>query len=207
MKNNYGQIYLIINNITYDVYVGQTTRSLEIRLNEHFDTAIKDKDERRLYRAIRKYGKENFSIKQIGQAVDKKSLDTLEIYYIAFYRQLLDKNKVYNLTEGGEGRVGPISEQGKANMRKPHGPMTREHKASIGKAQRGKSRGPKSKNHKEKIGQSVIKLWEDPVYRQHMIEAHKHPQKKKKGPLSEEHKNHLKEAWVLRKQKAENGQK
>jgi len=127
-KSFYGQIYLITNTLNGKAYVGQTIKPLEERLQEHLYHAMREKDKLGLYRAIRKYGRENFSIKPIGQALDKKSLDILEIYYIAFYRDLLGEKYVYNIAAGGLGNAGclkgrkrgPMSEEQKQLRRKPH---------------------------------------------------------------------------------------
>lgn len=54
-----------------------------------------------LYRALRKYGPENFSIEEIDHTDDFNELGQLERYYIQKYNS--QDNKVgYNLTAGGE---------------------------------------------------------------------------------------------------------
>jgi group I intron endonuclease len=54
-----GMIYLIQNNITQKVYVGQTTRDIETRFKEHCRRSSNCK---KLSNSINKYGKNNFSI-------------------------------------------------------------------------------------------------------------------------------------------------
>ena len=56
-----------------------------------------------LKQAIKKYGKDKFAVVLLGIASDKESVDILEKYYIAYYRQLLGKDVVYNITDGGDG--------------------------------------------------------------------------------------------------------
>ena len=61
-----GYIYLITNNVNGNKYVGKTELSIEERWGQHIKDSKKEKCEiRPLYRAIRKYGVENFSIKEI----------------------------------------------------------------------------------------------------------------------------------------------
>jgi group I intron endonuclease len=135
----YGQVYKITNDINNKVYIGQTITILGSRLKQHIKEAIKFSNcGSLLYKAIRKYGKESFTIIQIGQAIDKKSLDILERYYVAFYRKLLGRGNVYNITDGGEGNGGCLK-----NI-----PLSEEHKKNIGKALEGKH---KSEEHKKKL--------------------------------------------------------
>ena len=98
---NYGKLYKIVNNLNKKVYIGQTKNSLQVRFNEHICGARNLHYNSCLFRAIRKYGKEHFIILQIDEAEDKDSLNTLEKYYIDFYRKILGKEKVYNITDGG----------------------------------------------------------------------------------------------------------
>ena len=55
-------IYKIINDINDKVYIGQTSYSLETRFKEHLYKVNLD---RPLYRAMRKYGIDNFHIEEI----------------------------------------------------------------------------------------------------------------------------------------------
>jgi len=119
------QIYVIPNSIDNKVYVGKTKRGLDVRLGEHFEGADKGVKSH-FYSAIRKYGKDNFKgIRQLCQADRKELANLYEIYLISFYRQLLGKENVYNMTNGGEGgpggikgiKRGPMSEEQKAKHR------------------------------------------------------------------------------------------
>ena len=61
-----GHIYLITNNINGKKYVGKTELSIKKRWKQHIKDSKREKCEiRPLYRAIRKYGQNNFSICEI----------------------------------------------------------------------------------------------------------------------------------------------
>ena len=95
-----GIIYKITNNINGKVYIGKTLETLETRWNQH------QKDSKRfpnrpLYRAINKYGIENFII----EIIEKPEIDILserESYWIKYYNSY---RSGYNATLGGDGRV------------------------------------------------------------------------------------------------------
>ena len=57
-------IYKITNNLNGKSYIG-LSKDIQKRAREHFNRAFNEKDkeyEKYLYRAIRKYGLENFSV-------------------------------------------------------------------------------------------------------------------------------------------------
>lgn len=94
-----GMIYLIQNNITQKVYVGQTTRDIDTRFKEHCRRSSKC---RKLSNSINKYGKNNFSIIVLKQ-IESKDFNSLmgelnywEKYYIHLYDSI---NKGYNCTD------------------------------------------------------------------------------------------------------------
>lgn len=92
-----GRIYEITNSINGKSYIGQTTRSLKARWREHLRN-ITTKDYT-LYRAMRKYGRENFYITQIEECPDEL-LNEREIYWIA---EKDTYHHGYNATLGGDG--------------------------------------------------------------------------------------------------------
>jgi group I intron endonuclease len=100
-----GIIYKITNKINGKSYIGQSQQSdtlikksvLEYnRIKEHIWSISKSNGI--LYRAIRKYGLENFSI-EILRWADNSVCDFWEIYYISKYDTLAPNG--YNLSEGG----------------------------------------------------------------------------------------------------------
>lgn len=95
-----GYIYLIENKINGKKYVGKTVYSLEKRFSEHIDDARKHPN-RPLYRAINKYGKDNFEIKEL-ECCNVDLLDEKEKFWISYYDTYLGEG--YNATYGGNGR-------------------------------------------------------------------------------------------------------
>ena len=94
-------IYKITNNINGKIYIGLTTCSLEYRWRRHLTEGRNEKNKKHLYKSMRKYGLENFSIEQIDSTDDFKELGRLERKYIKQYDSQ-NPNKGYNLTAGGE---------------------------------------------------------------------------------------------------------
>lgn len=94
-------VYKITNNINCKVYIGITTCSLEYRWSKHITESRNENNTKHLYKAIRKYGLDNFSIEQIDSSNDFKELGKLERQYIKQYDSQ-NPNKGYNLTAGGE---------------------------------------------------------------------------------------------------------
>lgn len=101
-------IYLITNKLNGKVYVGQTGRSIAERWLEHASYARRDKDFP-LYRAMRKYGKENFICEEILQVEGKEKADYQERLWIILLRAHVSQDG-YVCTWGGDGRIGPSPE-------------------------------------------------------------------------------------------------
>lgn len=103
----FGKIYKITNNINGKIYVGQTTKTLKERFQKHcWGTTSKDKYHLNMAikMAIRKYGKENFTI-ELLEETEIDNLDKREIYWISYFDSY---NKGYNCTLGGQnGATNP----------------------------------------------------------------------------------------------------
>ena len=97
-------IYKITNLINNKIYIGKTIRNIQERWNEHVSRALNSEDNTHLHNAIKKYGKENFTIEVIDSTEDYEKLNELEIYYIELYGST-DPTIGYNLTNGGEGNL------------------------------------------------------------------------------------------------------
>lgn len=94
-------IYKITNLINNKVYIGLTTKSLTYRWGRHLTEGKNLKNQKPLYRAIRKYGESNFQVEEIDSAPNIKTLGELERYYIKYFNSK-DPKFGYNLTSGGE---------------------------------------------------------------------------------------------------------
>lgn len=147
-----GTIYKIINEINGKVYIGQTIGSIEDRFYHHIYDAIVSKKKTKLARAIRKHGKDSFSIEAI-ELTD--NLDEREIYFIHIFGSV---KKGYNIKIGGNG--GPHAEStkkkiSKANTKRVWTEEMRENMSNAIKAWH-EERGfvPKSEDFKAKISEA-----------------------------------------------------
>ena len=101
-------IYMFKNKINGKCYVGQA-KSLKKRINHHYSNIKTQRYNLPIYKAINKYGIENFDLiilKEYPQDINKKILcnqmDKDEKYYIEKYDSYLNG---YNCTLGGDGGV------------------------------------------------------------------------------------------------------
>lgn len=116
-------IYKVTNKINGNCYIGKTVQNLEKRKNDHFKQS-KKQFSIYFYKAIRKYGWDNFEWEVLTETDSESKLNALEKFYIATYRKMIN---IYNMTEGGDG--------GKLGY-KP----TNETKIKIGLSNKGKKR-------------------------------------------------------------------
>ena len=78
-------IYKITNIQNNKVYIGQTIRSVQDRFNRHLNDALHNVINTHFARAIRKYGKDNFSWEIIDTANTQEELTIKERYWIQYY--------------------------------------------------------------------------------------------------------------------------
>lgn len=94
-------IYKITNQINGKVYVGKTLETIEKRWRKHCrDSEKSNCANRPLYRAINKYGIENFIVEEIEECSPNVANER-EIYWIEKLNSFKDG---YNATLGGDGR-------------------------------------------------------------------------------------------------------
>ena len=94
-------IYKITNKINNKVYIGLTKCTLQYRWTKHIGECNNVKNSKQLYKAMRKYGIENFTIEKIDHTDNFEKLGELERFYIKQYNSQNPKYG-YNLTAGGE---------------------------------------------------------------------------------------------------------
>lgn len=113
-------IYKIENKINGHVYIGQSI-NIARRWRTHknqYNQSDNNQYESSLYRAIRKYGLDNFSF-EVLEECSRDQLNQKEIYWIKYYNSYLDG---YNDTSGGDAappqKVTPkILDEIKAELR------------------------------------------------------------------------------------------
>ena len=98
-----GKIYKYTNLINGMVYIGQTRQTLEQRDYKH-QTQLNDNTY--FHRAIKKYGRENFSLELVEDNIPLNELDEKEKYYIDYFESFYTTGKGYNLTQGGQWGSG-----------------------------------------------------------------------------------------------------
>lgn len=168
--------YRITNLVTNKSYVGVTTVGIDRRFKQHCWAAISG-GQNVLYKAMRKYGIDNFIVEELAHAIgSQENLYALE-------QQVVDQEQTeipngYNMTSGGEN---PPSQTGKPSRRKgvkisekekqklnldglvlgrawnkgkKMPPMPEEIKSAISKTMKGK---PKPDGFAEKIKESWVK--------------------------------------------------
>lgn len=96
-------IYKITNKINDKIYVGQTILPLSDRWSDHTRPHRgKNKARSAIALAIKKYGKENFSIEIIAYGTSLENLNALEKQYIIEFSCLAPNG--YNLSPGGDNK-------------------------------------------------------------------------------------------------------
>jgi group I intron endonuclease len=113
MDNPYGFIYLV-RSLAGKLYVGQTTRSVKIRWQSHLHNA-KSGTDTYIANAIRKYGKEAFSVETLATCADQETLNRLEHYFINKVFQSTNPLLGYNIRGGGDS-IGTHSDETKLRM-------------------------------------------------------------------------------------------
>lgn len=92
----YGFIYVTTNNVTGMKYIGQKTYDKNGLWKNYLGSGLY------LKRAIKKYGKNNFSRTILEECKSKELLDEREIYWIKHF-DAVNSNNYYNISSGGDG--------------------------------------------------------------------------------------------------------
>jgi group I intron endonuclease len=163
-------IYQITNTVNGKIYIGKTVKTIEERFQRHIYNA-NAKSQTHLYRAIRKYGTESFTVTELESGFNSEDdLNEAEIRYIS------ELSPHYNMTAGGEGMSGfnPSSETRK----------------KISKALKGKKLSEQTKRKMSAVRKG----------KKHSEEAKRKMSDTLKGkPKSEEHIRKISDAFKGRK--------
>ena len=112
-------VYCIKNTVNNKEYIGLTTRTLEKRWKQHiYESNKQDSWEWNtpLGNAIKKYGKDLFQVFVLEECSSETELKQKEIQLIK-ERKSLSTETGYNLTLGGDGRLGyKLSEETKRKI-------------------------------------------------------------------------------------------
>ena len=102
-----GFIYKITNTINGKSYIGQTIQNVKERFYQHCATKCsKAVSNMAIHRAIKKYGKSNFTVEVIEE-IDSTNLNDRERYWIKYYNSY---NNGYNSTKGGQDGCKPFKD-------------------------------------------------------------------------------------------------
>lgn len=149
------EIYVVTNGANGKKYVGQTGCGYEKRWKAHRNASRTI--DNYFYRAIRKYGVEQFSIEVVATCETREEANTLEIQWIADLRSL-DREEGYNGMLGGDGSNPTEITKQKSSETKKLMFQDPEFKAMMTAASTGK-------NHTQQGRQNIAKALEGNQYR------------------------------------------
>ena len=142
-------VYKITNQINDKVYIGQTIRSLSERWSQHLRDS--EKLDYPLYRAMSKYGKENFNIKAIYKTNNIEDLNKKEGELISTFKST-NRDFGYNVLSGGNNWKMPQEMKDKISKaltgKKFKSNISKEEKSSIAKKNGAKAYSTKEKKEK-----------------------------------------------------------
>jgi len=113
-------VYCIKNKENGKEYIGLTKRPLRSRWNQHIQESLREGSweyNTPLGNAIKKYGKDSFDIFVLKECESIEEMKKTEMQFIS-ERKSLSKYGGYNLSEGGDGRLGyKLSDETKQKLR------------------------------------------------------------------------------------------
>ena len=158
-------IYKITNLLSGKCYIGQS-KDIEGRFVTHKQRCkyAYCRDKSFLYKAMHKYGIDNFSF-EVLEVCEESELDALEIKYIAQYGSF---SNGYNMNAGGGGQhCREMTPEHKAALLRAHTghPRSEETRRKISEAQKGKVIPVEQR---VKMSLASKRKWENPEYRAKM---------------------------------------
>ena len=189
-------VYMHVNKINDKKYIGITCQDVNDRWkNGHGYQADQDV----FYKAIQKYGWDNFNHIIVKENLTFKEANQLEMELISLYKTNCCKYKNpeygYNMTDGGDGHKGwSPTEENRKNMSNAQmgKKLSDEHKLKISLSEKGKTL---SEEHKRKISQNNKGRVFSQETREKISAAKRgRPSPNKGVPMSEEQKEKLRQA-------------
>ena len=184
-------VYIINNLINGKYYIGKTLFTAKERWKQHISEAKQHRNNVYFYKAIRKYGADNFKVDVICTANSPEQLSILENIWIVCLRSF-DPKIGYNATFGGEG--ARLTDEVKIkistsliNRYKNNPPMMPK-------------RGPLSEFHRQKCSEALKGRIFSDEHRDKLSVAAIGNKNQRPRKHSEETKRKFREAWVRRKQ-------
>lgn len=136
-------VYKITNEINGKSYIGRTTQRLKVRMDEHIRGNLV------ISRAIKKHGRENFTIKVLFRSDNFDDLNKQEKILVKAHDTLLPNG--YNVVEGGYGTAGyKHKEETKLKMSQNRGRYYKEDNSFYKKKHTKEARKKMSNYHKGK---------------------------------------------------------
>lgn len=152
-------VYKVTNQINNKLYIGICSTTVQKRKNEHIHNAFTKHINYVFYKALRKYGKDNFLWEEIDKCDTADKLRELEKYYIQKHNTYYLNGNGYNMTLGGDGIFGyKFTKKQREKMRLSHVGyvMPTQQKQKISNSNKGKSN---TIEHNEKISKAFSKKW------------------------------------------------
>ena len=187
-------IYKITNKINGKSYVGYTKLAIIERWKQHCEEA-RSGNGFHLHRAIRKYGKKNFTIEQVCRYKNPEHTKRLETFFIRKFDSYCNG---YNMTEEG-GQGGKLVE----NFRHTEGVKRKMSKDMMGNEHGAGNKGKKhSREAKRKMSNAKVGKVSWNIGREHSEETKKKISKSLEGHKRNLGKKHTEETKKKMSEKA-----
>jgi hypothetical protein len=105
---HFGYIYKTTNLFNGNIYIGQKHGNFN---KNYFGSGL------RISNALDFYGVEKFKVELLFYAESQAELNMIEIERIAFYRDLLTREHLYNIADGGQSTIS-LSEEAREKIRR-----------------------------------------------------------------------------------------
>jgi group I intron endonuclease len=160
LTGEYMFIYCVINTINENKYVGQTNRTLNKRMNEHYSLAFNRYSKSPFHRALRKYGRQSFIWIIIEECESQDDLNIKEVEWSEKLNSIAKRNgHGYNLRVGGQG--GMLSDAQKKHIGIKNKNRAFHQKGWYKKKLSNKLKGEKNPRYIHLNNETLMKLYDD----------------------------------------------